>query len=65
MGKQKTCKLLRKSVSSARVEMLGRKINTGNRLEIIKSGQFQNQMRSMPDTIIFTARSKRPGSQVA
>ena len=45
--------------------MLGRKINTGNRLEIIKSGQFQSQMRSMPDTIIFTARSKRPGSQVA
>ena len=65
MGKQKTCRLLRNSVSSASIEMLGRKINTGKRLEIIKSGQFQSQMRNTSDTIIFTARSKRPGSQVA
>ena len=41
--------------------MLGRKINMGKRLEITKSGQFQSQMRNTSDTIIFTARSKRPG----
>lgn len=45
--------------------MLGRKINMGKRLEIIQRGQFQSQMRNMLDTIIFTARSKRAGSQVA
>ena len=43
--------------------MLGRKTNMGKRLEIDEKRQVQCRMRNVSDTIVFTAKSKKPGSQ--